>query len=58
MNHTSQRANICRHWCVYYMKDHAFVNGALTFIDDTSLYILVPGNLAGDRSEEVILCSR
>jgi hypothetical protein len=31
---------------------------ALTFIDDTSLYILVPGNLEGDRSEEVVLCLR
>jgi hypothetical protein len=53
----NQRANICRNWCVY-MKRPCVFNDALTFIDDTSLYILVPGNLEGDRPEEVVLCSR
>jgi hypothetical protein len=36
----NQRANICRHWCVY-MKRTCVFNDTLTFIDDTSLYILV-----------------
>jgi hypothetical protein len=49
----NQRANICRHWCVY-MKRPCVFNDALTFIDDLS----VLGNLEGDRSEEVVLCSR
>jgi hypothetical protein len=40
------------------MKRPCVFNDALTFIDDTSLYILVPGNLEGDRSDEVVLCSR
>jgi hypothetical protein len=37
------------------MKRPYVFNDALTFIDDTSLYILVPGNLEGDQSEEVVL---